>query len=506
MICCSRKSIHPRACCSIALLVAILFASPFAIAESIAGRWAAGGKILANGVQEKFIFDVTQKADKLTASFESMGFVSYGTGKLMGKHFEIWRSGADYDKPYLVGDLVNNELHLTIWGSSYVMHPAKPDDEIAKPAYVAPPALHAVVANGLAMTPPMGWNSWNLFADKVDDATVRTMADAMVSSGMRDAGYVYVNIDDTWQGVRDKNGVLQPNSKFPDMKALADYVHSKGLKIGIYSSPGPATCAGYPGSYAQEVIDAKTYAAWGIDYLKYDWCSAQTIYSKKELHPVYQRMADALRATGRPIVYSLCEYGWDDVEKWGADVSGNLWRTTDDIRDEWSSMIDNIELQVKTAPYAGPGHWNDPDMLEVGNGHMTTTEYQTHMSLWALTAAPLLAGNDIRKMSEDTRAILLNKEVIAVDQDPLGRQASPIREGKIERWAKPLADGGVAVGIVNLGDSAVTVTLHEADFKLSSPVKDLRDLWAHQVVTFQNGSYTATISSHGTLLLRAAIH
>ena len=196
-----------------------------------------------------------------------------------------------------------------------------------------------------------------------------------------------------------RKGNLQSNRKFPDMKALADYVHSRGLKFGIYSSPGPRTCAGYPASYGHELQDAKTFASWGVDYLKYDWCSAVSTYQEAALQPVYQKMGDALRASGRPIVYSLCEYGMGNVEKWGVAAGGNLWRTTHDIHDKWESMIANVENQVPTAPYAGPGHWNDPDILEIGNGHMTADEYRTHMSLWALTAAPLLAGNDIRTMA-----------------------------------------------------------------------------------------------------------
>jgi alpha-galactosidase len=236
--------------------------------------------------------------------------------------------------------------------------------------------------------------------------------------------------------------------------------------------------------------------------LKYDWCSARVIYKNDALQPVYQKMGDALAATGRPIVYSLCEYGLGSVEKWGADVGGNLWRTTGDIRDSWDSMISNIEKQVPTAPYAGPGHWNDPDMLEIGNGHMTDDEYRTHMSLWALTASPLLAGNDIRSMSPVTKSILMNSEVISIDQDALGKQASPVKNGDLETWTKPLADGGVAVGVVNLGPAAAQATVHASDLHLDRPVAKARDLWSHQEVQFIKDSYSATIPSHGTLLLR----
>ena len=298
--------------------------------------------------------------------------------------------------------------------------------EMAPPARVEPPPLKDVPDNGLARTPPMGWNSWNHFAEKVDDRVVRDAADAMVSSGMAAAGYVYINIDDTWEAGRDAGGNIIPNRKFPDMKALSAYVHSKGLKLGIYSSPGPFTCGGYEGSYRHEVQDARTYAGWGIDYLKYDWCSAGRIYTKKDLQAVYQRMGEALESCGRPIVFSLCEYGMGDVWAWAPKVSGNLWRTTGDIQDNWKSMSNIGFNQGRLAPYAGPGHWNDPDMLEVGNGGMNADEYRTHFSLWCMLAAPLMAGNDLRGMSQETRAILTNREVIAIDQDGLGKEAALI--------------------------------------------------------------------------------
>src|SRR5438876_2478451 len=304
----------------------------------------------------------------------------------------------------------------------------------------------ACLAADLALTPPMGWNSWNKFADKIDDQTVREIAHAMVSSGMKAAGYVYINIDDTWEAGRDAQGNIQTNSKFPDMKALADYVHGKGLKIGIYSSPAPKTCADYEGSYQHEEQDAKTWAAWGIDYLKYAWCSAAKVYPASEMKAVYKKMGDALKATGRPIVFSLCQYGRQNVWEWGASVGGNLWRTTGDIEDNWKSMSTiGFDKQAGHEKYAGPGHWNDPDMLEIGNGGMSAAEYRTHMSLWAMLAAPLLAGNDLRNMSDETRQILMNKEVIAIDQDKLGRQGHKIsKEGSAEIWIKALENGGLA--------------------------------------------------------------
>jgi alpha-galactosidase len=483
------------------VLLSALFTG-LALSQSVTGRWAVGGGKLEDGEQQRAIFDLKQDGSKITGKVVSLGFGVDVDGTATGNHFEVFGVGWEDKKPFLVGDLVNGELHGTMWGGAYVAKPATAADEIPLPAYIAPPALHKVPYNGLAKTPPMGWNSWNLFAEKVDDQTVRTIADAMVTSGMRDAGYIYVNIDDTWEGVRDDKGNITTNHKFPDMKALADYVHSKGLKLGIYSGPGPRTCGSYPASYGHEEQDAKTFAAWGIDYLKYDWCSAGSIYKNDALQPIYQKMGDALHATGRPIVYSLCEYGMGDVEKWAPDVSGNLWRTTGDIRDEWDSMIDNIHKQVKTAPYAGPGHWNDPDMLEIGNGHMTADEYRTHMSLWALVAAPLLAGNDLRSMSDVTKSILMNREVIAIDQDPLGKQASPVKDGDLETWVKPLADGSVAVGVVNLGSAAAQATVKAAGLHLAGPVKKARDLWAHKDVKFTGGAYAAAIPAHGVLLLR----
>ena len=261
-----------------------------------------------------------------------------------------------------------------------------------RPPCLAPTTT--VPSNGLAQTPPMGWNSWNKFQRRVSDQMVREIAAAMVKNGMKDAGYLYVNIDDTWQGTRDARGNIRANEKFPDMKALADYVHSLGLKIGIYSSPGPLTCAGFEGSFQHEEQDAKTYAAWGIDYLKYDGCSAARVYEMSSMPAVYAKMGQALANSGRPIVYSLCQYGLLNVGEWGTKAGGNLWRTTRDIRDAWASMTDyGFDQQGGLEKYAGPGHWNDPDMLEIGNGHVDLDEYRVHMSLWSILASPLIAGN-----------------------------------------------------------------------------------------------------------------
>ncbi len=375
--------------------------------------------------------------------------------------------------------------------------------EMSPPAAVAPPALRTVPYNGLAATPPMGWNSWNHFAEKVDDRVVRETADAIVSSGMAAAGYVYVNIDDTWESGRDAQGNIVPNLKFPDMRALADYVHSKGLKLGIYSSPGPLTCGGYEGSYRHEEQDARTYAAWGIDYLKYDWCSAGRIYTKADLQAIYQVMGDALAHSGRAIVFSLCEYGMGDVWTWAPKVSGNLWRTTGDISDNWKSMSDIGFNQGRLAPFAGPGHWNDPDMLEVGNGGMSADEYRTHFSLWSMLAAPLMAGNDLRSMSAETREILTNHEVIAIDQDALGREAVRVQEHEgVEVWARPLADGGFAVGLFNRNAAETTAGFGWATVGLKASPVAVRDLWRHEDLVADAAGFRGVVPGHGVVLLR----
>ena len=364
----------------------------------------------------------------------------------------------------------------------------------------------------IAATPPMGWNSWNHFAEKVNDADVRAAADALVASGMRDAGYVYVNVDDTWEGQRDAQGRIQPNSKFPDMKALADYVHSKGLKFGIYSSPGPKTCAGFEGSYGHEEQDAQTYADWGVDFLKYDLCGLRDIMDIHNPHhdeqkanaimrEAYVKMHRALLKTGRPIVYSICQYGSHAVWEWGAEVGGNLWRTTDDISDSFRSMALIGFSQAGLERFAGPGHWNDPDMLEIGNGGMNADEYRTQMSLWAILAAPLLAGNDLSKMDETTRSILMNKEVIAVDQDKLGVQGS--RLGPLQVWVRPLADGSKAVALFNFvtDDVPQPITLRFRDIGFTGSVH-ARDLWEHKDLGALKDTYTVTPPKGGVVMLR----
>jgi alpha-galactosidase len=358
----------------------------------------------------------------------------------------------------------------------------------------------------------MGWNSWNHFAEKVTDADVRSAADAIAASGMRDAGYIYVNVDDSWEGQRDAQGNIHPNSKFPDMKALGDYVHSKGLKFGIYSSPGPKTCGGYEGSYGHEQQDANTYSSWGVDFLKYDLCSYMDVMKLHDpqqdagkalvsMQEAYRKMHEALLNTHRPIVYSLCQYGVGAVWEWGAQVGGNMWRTTDDIRDNYSSMALIGFSQAGLEKFAAPGHWNDPDMLEIGNAGMSPDNYRSQMSLWAILAAPLLAGNDLSQMDETTKSILINKEVIAVDQDRLGIQG--IRIGPPQIWMKPLSDGSKAVALFNfvVDDEAEPLTLRFEDVGFSGPVR-VRDLWAHKELGVLRDSYTVTVPQGGVVMLR----
>ena len=351
----------------------------------------------------------------------------------------------------------------------------------------------------LARTPPMGWNSWNHFACEVSDTVVRAQADAMVTSGMKSVGYTYILIDDCWQGTRDRAGYIRPNARFPDMKALADYVHGKGLKIGIYSSPGPKTCGGYTGSYDHEEQDAKTYADWGMDYLKYDLCSYDGMGDQVA---AYKKMGDALKKTGRPMVYALCQYGMQKGWQWGASVGGNLWRTDDDIRDEYYTMAELGFGQNGLEQFAGPGHWNDPDMLEIGNGGMTTDEYRTHMSLWCILAAPLITGNNLAAMDAETGELLTNPEVIAIDQDLLGIQGHRIKqEGPLEVWMKPLNDGSAAVGLFNRGWGAmqVTVDFREVGLGNSAVVRDVRA--KKGLGPFQE-KYTATVPQHGVVMIQ----
>jgi len=359
--------------------------------------------------------------------------------------------------------------------------------------------------NGLARTPQMGWNSWNHFGCGINENLIRDTIRTVVSSGLSKAGYVYVNMDDCWAGWRDSSGNIHPdNQTFPNgVKPLADYAHSLGLKFGLYSDAGTETCAGRPGSLHYETNDATTYASWGVDYLKYDNCNNQGI-APETRYPV---MRDALNKTGRSIFYSMCEWGVDNPATWAPKV-GNSWRTTGDISDNWPRMTSRIDKNDLVWKYAAPGGWNDPDMLEVGNGGMTTTEYTSHFSLWCLAKAPLLVGCDITKMSADTLNILTNAEAIAINQDALGVQghrvaSTPGSGGNLEVWAGPLSGGNYAVILFNRSSVKATITARWADIGLNSGVTaQARDLWLHQNVGSFTGSYSASVASHGVVFLK----
>jgi len=352
----------------------------------------------------------------------------------------------------------------------------------------------------LAQTPPMGWNSWNKYACDVSESLISGMADAMVSSGMKEVGYEYIVIDDCWQVSRDKNGeIVVDKDRFPNgMKNLVDYVHSKGLKFGIYSCAGTLTCQGRPGGRGHEYQDARTYASWGVDFLKYDWCNSSTQNAKAS----YSTMRDALFTAGRPIVFSLCEWGQSSPWEWASSV-GHLWRTTGDISDSWNSMIDIFEQQKNLARFAGPGHWNDPDMLEVGNGGMTTEEYKTHFSLWCMLAAPLMAGNDLQNMDPETKIILLNKEIIALDQDPLGKQATCFRSNSdYQILTKELSNNEKAVCLLNKSDEKKTILV---DFNLlSGSISNfrVRDLWEHKDLPIKGTSMYVDLLPHAVKVYR----
>lgn len=367
----------------------------------------------------------------------------------------------------------------------------------------------------LAATPPMGWNSWNWFAGKVTDKDIRDAADLLVSSGMRDAGYVYVNIDDTWQGKRDAQGVIHPNEKFPDMKALGDYVHSKGLKLGIYSSPGPQTCAKYAGSLGHEEQDAKTYAEWGVDFLKYDLCSYRQYMREQApddqdkqdqmMRGAWEKMHQAILKSGRPMVYSLCQYGDDSVWEWGPQVGANMWRTTGDINSNYDRIVLLALMQTGLSKFAGPGHWNDPDMLEVGNGKLSHDENIAHMTMWAMLASPLLAGNNLTQMSDDVKSILTNRDVIAIDQDTLGKQGEPVYvEGPVQIWMRPLADGSKAYAIFNIASDrakmrGMRLHLKEAGFANGAHA---HDVWTGKDLGKISEGDVVTIPKRGAVLLR----
>jgi alpha-galactosidase len=360
----------------------------------------------------------------------------------------------------------------------------------------------------LVLTPPMGWNTWNTFGVNINEKLIKETAESMIASGMRDAGYVYIVLDDAWLAKeRDVEGNLVADPvKFPSgMKALADYLHQKGFRFGIYNCAGNKTCAGYPGGRGHEYQDARTYASWRVDYLKYDWCNHGTADAKE----TYKTMRDALYAAGRPIVFSICEWGNNKPWLWAGDI-GHLWRTTGDITDcydcqevysmGWKVILDS---QVGLEEYAGPGHWNDPDMLEVGNPGLSLAESRAHFSLWCILAAPLMAGNDVRKMSDEVRDILTNKEVIAIDQDPLGKQGYQFMKhpGK-EIWVKQLSDGKWAVCILNDSDSPLQIRLKWSHLWFLKGIYEVRNLWQKKNLGTTKDDFTGEIASHDVLLFR----
>lgn len=381
--------------------------------------------------------------------------------------------------------------------------------------------VNFVIGDNICLTPPMGWSSWNCWGLSVSDAKVRASADAMVRKGLANHGWTYINIDDGWEAGRDSvTGEILPNSKFPDMKGLAAYLHGQGLKFGIYSSPGPRTCGFHTGSYQHELQDALTWGKWDVDFLKYDWCSYSGVtrkavqdWTQEDLQKPYRIMRAALDSTHRDIVYSLCQYGMGEVWKWGADAGtgGNLWRTTGDIIDTWESMHSIGFSQTKCGPYAHPGHWNDPDMLIVGKvgwgddlhpTRLTPSEQYTHMSLWALLSAPLLIGCDLAQIDAFTYNLLANDEVLAIDQDIAGKQAALVidRDG-YQVWVKELADGGRAVGIFNLSDQDQEIRVDWKELGLSG-FNRVRDVWRQRDLDKPNRVFSATIFRHGAVLLK----
>jgi len=379
---------------------------------------------------------------------------------------------------------------------------------------------------GLAMTPPMGWNSWNTFATNIDEKLVKETADIMVSSGLAAAGYNYIVLDDGWMTKeRDANGDLVPDpAKFPNgMKAIIDYVHSKGLKFGLYNCAGTQTCAGYPGTRGYEYQDARFYAKLGIDFLKYDWCNTKGITAPE----AYTTMSNALKTAGRPIVFSLCEWGDNQPWEWGKPV-GNLWRISGDIYpcfdcefkhpENWSSwgFMKIAEMRKDIRKYSGPDHWNDFDMMEVGN-EMNDTEDKSHFAMWCMLSSPLFTGNDYRKMSKETLAILTNKELIAINQDKLGIQGfKHSAEDGLEVWVKPLSDGNWAVTFLNRSDVSKKINFdwkkntfkdvdfgYEADFNKTA--FKLKNLWTNKEAGNTKKNFTAELASHDCITLKLSL-
>ena len=368
--------------------------------------------------------------------------------------------------------------------------------------------------NVLAPTPPMGWMTWNYFGTNINENIIRQIADAMVNNGMVKARFNHIMIDDGWQGGRDnKNNIIPDPKKFPSgIKALADYVHSKGIKLGIYSDAAQLTCTGYTASLGFEGQDAKTFASWDIDYLKYDYCHAPSDSNTAKIR--YKKMADALRNSGRKIVFSICEWGERQPWYWAAGVGGQLWRTTADVRDSWKSLMHNLDINANLFAYAGPGHWNDPDMLivglrgskgpakKLGGTGCNVIEYQSNISLWCIMASPLIATNDVRNMNDETKRILLNEEAIAVDQDSLGEQGErKINNDVWNVFIKPLANGDVAIAILNRSDAPQIASINFSDLGLDGKY-EVRDLWQHKIIGKKEKDWKGNVLSHETKVFR----
>jgi alpha-galactosidase len=487
----------------------------------IDGTWKLAVGKLDNGDDLTIHYEITQVGGKLEGRaihIAAYGYTTIREGHIEGDRFAFREGGykvrgqvkgdallieANYDRNWPYTNVLDPSIEKVPfnWEGTYRPFTAHrvPAGSGLYPAGDPLPAPATVPPNGLTPTPPMIWGAWYTFTTTITDELIREMARVMVSSGMRDAGYDILNLEVGWTGQRNAQGILQSNAKFPNMKALGDYLHSLGLRMGLCTSPGPYDCIGYPASLNHEEQDARTWAEWGVDLIKHDSCSARYVYPN-ESRAFYQKMGTALRNCGRPIIYSLCQYGEYDVWEWGASVGGNMWRTTGDIEDTWESVSLGFD-QGRLAKYAGDGHWNDPDYLMVGLGALSTEEYRTQFSLWCMLAAPLITSADLRSMSTDTRSILMNKELIAVDQDARGIQGQRVsKSGDTEIWVKPLEDGH-AVALFNRGEQPVKVVLDAASIGLAG-ARAARDLWAGKDVVFEGGRYVTTLPRHGCAVLK----
>lgn len=490
-------------------------------ASPIDGTWKLVIGKLDNGDELTVHYELRREGSKLVGRSIHIAAYAYSdieNGAIEGNRFSFREAFFDV-RGVVNGDTLQIEANYDrLWPYTNVLNPdmvkvpfdwkgnfrpftahRSPAGSGLYPAGNPLPPLRVVPRNGLALTPPMIWGAWYSFTTTITDAFIREMARTMVSSGLRDAGYDILNMEVGWTGQRDADGRLHANAKFPNMKALCDYIHSLGLKVGICTSPGPYDCIGYVGSMNHEVQDAGTFAEWGIDFIKHDACSARAVYPN-DSRRLYQKMGEALAACGRPILYALCQYGEADVWTWGASVGGNMWRTTGDVEDHWTSISAAFDLS-HLAPFAGPGHWNDQDYLMAGLGGMTTEEYRTQMSLWCLMAAPLIVAADIRTMSADTKSIVLNREMIAINQDRRGVQGQRVSSsGKTEIWLKPLSEG-YAIGLFNRDERERIVQLDLRKLGVTG-VSEMRDVWGGRDVRIEKGRYSVQVPSHGSVVLK----